>query len=258
MVREKKNQTTLIETFSYENKEDVLLINLKSKLEKLAAKLAGKTPVTISFFGDSISDVDRLSAWYGGASCREAHYAQVFRRMACQHWDTPHIMVHYFGICAQNTYEGLGRIHLLENVRPDLTVVAFGANDLAHHTLPPAGTARALELIFDRLRGPVGSEVVTMAASSGGPQFDLWPTVEPLFAAQRGICAQKDVPFVDTHAELLRRLDAGEDWLRYFPSHDNCHPNDEGHRLWGERLFEVVKAEVEAASRGTSPHRSAL
>ena len=155
-------------------------------------------------------------------------------------------MVHYFGIGAQNTYEGLGRLHLLEVIKPDLTIVAFGANDLAHDTLPPEGTARALELIVQRLRDTVSSEVVAMAASTGGPDSAYWFMVEPLFSAQRAICAQYDVPYIDTHAELLHRLQDGETWLRFFPSADDCHPNDEGHRLWGEMLFETVKAEVNA------------
>ena len=213
-------------------------------LEKFAAKITAKLPVTVSFFGDSISDVDRMPGAYGGASCRAAHYAQVFQQLAEPAWGGP-LTVHYFGICAQNTYEGLGRLHLLEPVRPDLTVVSFGANDLAHHKLPPAATAQALGFIFQRLRGTIGSEVVAMAASSGGPQFAHWDMVASLSAAQRDACAQNAVPFVDTHAELLRRLAAGEDWVRYFPSHDDCHPNDAGHRLWGETLFAVVKAEVE-------------
>lgn len=215
-------------------------------LEKFAAKIAAKTPVTVTFFGDSISDVDRLPGAYGGATCREAHYAQVFRRRVVEEWENPHILVHYFGICAQNTYEGLGRIHLLEPVRPALTVVAFGANDLSHHTLPPTATARALTLIVERLRS-FGSDVVVMAASSGGPRFNLFSEVPALIDAQRDVCAQQGVAFVDTRAELLQRVAAGEDWLRYFPSHDDCHPNDEGHRLWGELLFQTVQAGVTAA-----------
>ena len=213
-------------------------------LEKFAAKITARVPVTVSFFGDSISDVDRLPGAFGGATCRTTHYAQVFRQLAGQEWDCPNLTIHYFGICAQNTYEGLGRIHWLEPVRPDLTVVAFGANDLAHHKLPPEATAQALGLIFQRLRGSIGSEVVAMAASTGGPQFSLWDRVPLLIAAQREACAQQAVPFVDTHAELLYRLAAGEDWVRYFPAHDDGHPNDAGHRLWGETLFKVVKAEV--------------
>ena len=218
-----------------------------SRLAQFAQKVAGKTPVTVSFFGDSVTDVDRAPGAYGGASCREAHYAQVFQRLACREWAYPHVLVHYFGISAQNTYEGLGRIHLLEAIKPDLTVVAFGANDLAHHTLPPEGTAHALELIFQRLRN-IGSEVVAMAASTGGPDSAYWFMVEPLFTAQRTICAQYDVPFVDTHAELLHRLQEGETWLRYFPSADDCHPNDAGHRLWGELLFATVQAEMVACA----------
>ena len=215
-------------------------------LTAFAAKVTARLPVTVSFFGDSISDVDRLPGAYGGALCREAHYAQVFRRRVVAEWGNPHVLVHYFGICAQNTYEGLGRIHLLEPVRPTLTVVAFGANDLAHHTLPPTATARALTLIIERLRS-FGTDVVAMAASSGGPQFDWFAEVPALIDAQRAACAQQGVAFVDTRAELLRRVAAGEDWLRYFPSHDDCHPNDEGHRLWGELLFQTVQAGITAA-----------
>jgi len=223
-----------------------------SRLPQFARQVTQQAPVVVSFFGDSITDVDRFPGGYGGASCREAHYAQVFQRLVCREWNYPHVLVHYFGISAQNTYEGLGRIHLLETVKPNLTVVAFGANDLAHHTLPPAGTAHALELIFQRVRGSLGSEVVAMAASTGGPLSEFWPIVEPLFTAQRTICAQQEVPFVDTHTELLRRVEAGDDWLRYFPSQDDCHPNDEGHRLWGEMLFQTVKAEVEAEVTATA------
>ena len=61
----KKNQTTLIETFSYENKEDVLLINLKSKLEKLGVVFKPRTANEIwgilnTIAKDEVSALDTL------------------------------------------------------------------------------------------------------------------------------------------------------------------------------------------------------
>ena len=61
----KKYQTTLVETFSYENKGDALLINLKSKLEKLGVEFKPRTADEIwgilnSIAEDDVSALDTL------------------------------------------------------------------------------------------------------------------------------------------------------------------------------------------------------
>ena len=209
-------------------------------LSRTITKIREKKPMMVSFFGDSISEVDLVPGWYGGASCREKHYAQVFRALAAERWGHPHITVHYFGIGGQNAYEGLGRLHLLQTVKPDLVIVAFGANDIAAHALAPAQHAMALKLIFSGLRTRLDCDIMAMAASSGGPDFELWEQVGPFVQAQADICLNERVPFVNTRQELLNRLAHGEPWSNYYPSHFDGHPNDAGQRLFGEMLFQLI------------------
>jgi lysophospholipase L1-like esterase len=211
-------------------------------LTRTITKIRDNKPLIVSFYGDSISDVDRSPGWYGGASCREKHYAQVFRALANERWGNPHVMIHYFGIGGQNAYEGLGRLFLLQAVKPDLVVVAFGANDLGGHPLTPVQHANALKLIFTGLRAQLDCDIVALAASSGGPDFERWAEVGPFVQAQADCSREHGVPFINTRDELLTRLARGEPWTKYYPSHHNGHPNDEGHRLWGDMLFQLLNS----------------
>jgi len=214
--------------------------DLAAVLARTRAKIREKKRLTVTFFGDSISDLDRIPGWYGGASCRETHYAQVFRSLVKERFDNTHLMVHYAGICGQNTYEGSRRLFLLQSMKPDLVVVAFGANDLGGRDLSPAQHVNALELIFNGLRSQLGCELAAMAASSGGPNFEKAAEVGPFVQAQAESCRKHGVPFVNTRQELMTRLASGESWDIYYPSHFDGHPTDAGHRLFGEMLFQVV------------------
>jgi lysophospholipase L1-like esterase len=219
---------------------------MPSRIPNTVTKIHAREPLCVGIYGDSISDIDRFPSWHGGASCRERHYAQVFRALATREWDLPNLTIRYYGIGGQNTYEGLGRIFTLRDVPLDLTVVAFGANDLGHHPLTPEQSATALRAMLNGLRAQIGTEPIVMASSSGGPEFERWPMVAPFIAMQRRISEECAAPFVDTNAALLERLAQGDPWTTFFPVHTDCHPNDAGHALWGEQLFLAVKREVEA------------
>lgn len=200
-------------------------------------KLMNGEALTVAIFGDSISDVDRIPGWFGGASCREKHYAQIFRRLVVDKWETEQILTHYAGFCGNNTYEAHGRIYLLKPVMPDMVVVAIGANDFGVKPLSDSQSAKALDLIISDCRTQLNAAVITMAASHGGPSWDQWPETDSRIAAQKQVCAVHGVPFVDTSAEMKRQLTEGRPWTTWFSSDADAHPHDGGMHLWGEMLF---------------------
>lgn len=217
--------------------------------ENLHRKLQAKAPLTVAVLGDSISDVDRTPGAFGGASCRDRHYIQVFRRALVEAWDYESILAAYAGYCGNNSYEALGRLYLLRPHLPDLVVVAVGANDFGNHPLTEAQSAKALDLILEGCRNLLAVPAIVMAASHGGPGWDLWPTVAGRIQAQAEVCAKHGVPFVNTSAEIVRRMAGGEPWTTWFPNDQDCHPHDEGHRLWGELLYATFAATVAGAGR---------
>jgi len=205
----------------------------------LKQKLAKKEPLLISFFGDSISTFEGFDGYCGGATCRAANYAEVFLTRLSDVYEHDGIVGCCHGFPGNNTYMGLGRLHLLKAATPDLVVVAFGANDFGHRPICATQTGFALELILDGVANELHAAAIVMAASSGGPLWDQWDDVAPRIASQVAVCEEWGVPFVDTHAEVVRRMSRGESWCDYFPCDADSHPNDRGHALWAETLLEV-------------------
>ena len=93
--------------------------------------IADKKPVRVVLYGDSISEV--APGWNGGAKTPETNWGAVLVKRLGEAYPGSTFTVHHFAIGGQNSYEGLGRLNGLEAFRPDLVLVAFGANDCCHH-----------------------------------------------------------------------------------------------------------------------------
>ena len=136
---------------------------------------------------------------------------------------------HPFGIGGQNSYEGLGRIDALEPLKPDLVMVAFGANDCCHHYLMPEETQLALTTLATEIRKRFGADVVLVGTGGDNPLKPFFRHLDETVAAQRQAATDAGVPFVDMRKAMLDATKNGKRWGEFHWGEANCHPIDSGH-----------------------------
>lgn len=216
-------------------------------LPRLAACVREGRPATLVLYGDSISEVGRTPGYFGGATAPECNWGPQLAGLLAARWPQTAFAVKHFAIGGQNSYEGLGRLDWLAPLAPDLVLVAFGANDLAWHALPPAATGRALEFLIDGIRHRTQADVVVVCPGGENPHLISPARLLRTIAAQRKVAAAKAVPVVDVRAAVWRLTERGVRWTDCHNGERDCHPNDRGHRAWAEAVAQAVAAGVVAA-----------
>jgi lysophospholipase L1-like esterase len=218
----------------------------KAMLPKTQALIAGKKPVRVVFYGDSISEVK--TGWSGGASKPEQNWgAHLVRLLAKAYPDTTFTEAH-FAIGGQNTYEGLGRLDGLEALKPDLVLVAFGANDCGYHFLIPEETQLALATLVTDIRKRFGADVIVVGTGGDNPLKPFFRHLDETLAAQRQAAAETGAPFADIRKAVLGATDNGKRWAEFHINEGNCHPTDKGHEVWAETVMAVVRSVITSAN----------
>ena len=202
--------------------------------------IAEEKPVRVVLYGDSISEVK--SGWNGGASTPERNWGAVLVRRLADAYPESAFSVHHFAIGGQNSYEGLGRLNWLEPFKPDLVLVAFGANDCAHHFLQPEQTKLALSKLVAGIRERFQADVVLVSTGGDNPRKPFFRHLEETVEAQRQAAAEAKVPFVDMRAAILAATENGTRWAEFHFNEENCHPTDQGHVVWAETALAVIQA----------------
>jgi lysophospholipase L1-like esterase len=157
--------------------------------------------------------------------------------------------VHHFAIGGQNSYERLGRLDGLEAFKPDLVVVAFGANDCCHHFLIPEETRLALSTLATEVHKRYGADVVLAGSGGDNPLQPSFRHLDETLAAQRQAAADAAVPYVDMRAAVLAATEKGQRWAEFHLLVDNCHPNDAGHQIWAQAAFKVIQESLKGQGR---------
>lgn len=145
--------------------------------------LAGKKPVRVVIYGDSISEVK--PGWNGGAKAPEQNWGAVLVKKLQEAYPDSPFSVHHFAIGGQNTYEGLGRLDGLERFKPDLVLVAFGANDCCYHYLLPEETKLALTTLATEIPKLFGADVVLVGAGGDNPLKPFFKHLDETLQAQK-------------------------------------------------------------------------
>ncbi|MHB9133792.1 MAG: SGNH/GDSL hydrolase family protein [Armatimonadota bacterium] len=212
-------------------------------LPRTAQLLLEKKPVRVVCFGDSISEVSLR--WNGGATTKEANWGQQLGVLLRTAYPGSEIQVINAGIGGQNSYEGLGRLAMLAETKPDLVLVEFGANDCCYHYLQPEETLLALKTQAQWITERYGAEVMIMGTGGDNPLDPFFRHLDETLQASRKAAEEAGVPFIDTRAAVLKATDNGKRWTDYHNGAQNCHPNDKGHLLWAETAFAAVQAGVQ-------------
>jgi lysophospholipase L1-like esterase len=211
-------------------------------LDRTRERIGRGGPVTVVFYGDSISEVGRTPNYHGGATRPDRNWGAVLCARLSAAFPPLTFVERHFAIGGQNTYEGLGRVDWLTPLFPDLVFLAFGANDCGYHYLLPRETRLALESLIDGVRSRTQADVAVLSTVCFNP---LQPAnsehVEETFAAQRAAAEAKQALFVDVRAAVMAATKQGERWAEYHNGAADCHPNDAGHALWAATAFEAVR-----------------
>ena len=204
--------------------------------------IAGKKPVRGVLYGDSISEVK--TGWSGGAKTPEANWGAVLAKRLGEAYPGAAFTVQHFAIGGQNSYEGLGRLDGLEAFKPDLVLVAFGANDCCFHYLLPEETKLALTALATGIRQRFGADVVLVGTGGDNPLKPFFRHLDETLAAQRRAASDAGVPFVAPRAAVLDATENGKRWAEFHLGADNCHPNDKGHLAWAEAALAAIRKAV--------------
>lgn len=189
---------------------------------------------TVAFLGDS------LTAGYGVAEA-EAWPALVGERLRAEHpaWTAVNA-----GVSGDTTSGGLRRLDRLLARRPDLVVVALGAND-GLRGQGPERTAANLEAMVARCR--TAGVRVALAGQRVPPS--LGEDFATRFAAvYPELATRLDVP-------LLPFLLAGVAGERDLNLSDGIHPNPEGHRRIAAAMWRFLEPLLTASGDGASQGR---
>jgi lysophospholipase L1-like esterase len=201
--------------------------------------IAEKKPIRVVLYGDSISEVK--PGWNGGAKTPDANWGAVLVEKLSETYPDSAFSVHHFAIGGQNTYEGLGRLDYLEPFKPDLVLVAFGANDCCHHWLLPEETKLALTTLLTEIPKRFGADVVAVSTGGDNPLKPFFKHLDETLKAQKEAAAEVNAPFVDMRAAILKATENGKRWAEFHFNDDNCHPTNKGHAVWAEAAFAVVR-----------------
>jgi lysophospholipase L1-like esterase len=214
--------------------------NVTMLLENFTEKLRDEKPVTIVAFGDSISEVGRSPNWHGGATRPENNWAQRLGSLLQRAYPKSPITIVNAGIGGQNAYEGLGRIDSLEALKPDLVLIEFGTNDCVFHFLEPEQTQLALTTLAQEIKRRWGADVALMSTAGDNPLAPFFKHRDETIEATRRAAGAAKVLFIEMRMPMLNATHNGERWAKYHLSTNNCHPNDEGHRVWAQTVFNAI------------------
>jgi len=204
--------------------------------------IADKKPIRVVLYGDSISEVKK--GWNGGAKMPESNWGAVLVKRLGEAYHDSSFSIHHFAIGGQNSYEGLGRLDYLEAFKPDLVLVAFGANDCCYHYLLPEETRLALTSLAIEIHKRYSADVILVGTGGDNPLKPFFKHTDETVAAQRQAAVEVKVPFVDMRTAMLQTTENGKRWGAFHLNDGNCHPNDAGHQAWAQAAFTVTQASL--------------
>ncbi len=211
-------------------------------LSRTRQRITAKKSVCVVLYGDSISEVKK--GWNGGATSPAKNWGAILVNKLRAAYPDSAFSLHHFAVGGQNSYEGLGRLNYLEPFKPNLVLIAFGANDCCHHFLEPAETKSALTALAVETTNRFGADVVLVGTGGDNPLQPFFRHLKETLEAQRAAAEAAKVPFVDMRQAMLAVTENGQRWAEYHLSEKDCHPNDRGHEIWAATAHAVLLSEL--------------
>jgi len=122
--------------------------------------------------------------------------------------------------------------------RPDLVTVNFGVND-AFSGISPRQFSDNLREIWTRIKD-TGCQRILMLSCESIPEDWAEQQVLPYWEAMRDLAEEVGCVYADVHGRWVRELQEGRVESDLIIPGD-LHPNEEGHRLIAEAVFEEMQ-----------------
>lgn len=187
--------------------------------------MAGKVYVA---FGDSITD------GYGVARGFVSHVAEKIRKATPgTEW-----MVHSTGMSGETSSDGLYRLEKdVLSHNPHIVTINYGVND-AFSFISSERFAGNLETMVQRIQEN-GCTRIVLLSSEVIPEPMAERQVLPYWDAMRRTAEEHDVIYADVNGHWQRIIDGGRNqWEMIIPG--DLHPNEEGHRVIGEAVWQAI------------------
>ena len=220
----------------------VPIIQTRDGLPHVFAKLKAHKPVTVAWFGGSITE------GAGASRGDETSY-----RGLVGHWFTttfPQSHVTNINASIGGTGSDLGAFRLGRDVlthKPDLVFVEFAVNDGG---APEATIDRAMEGIVRQIRrADPDTDICFVYTFVVGwlPDFQAGRLV-PSVQRDENVAAHYGIPSVNVAAPAAEKLNAGTMTTAEF-SKDGVHPTDVGYRIYADALIGFLEAQRDDRAR---------
>lgn len=206
------------------------------RLPNTVKKLQEKQPLTIALLGDSISTGCNASGW-----AKVAPFQPPYQDLLAQNLRETYggeVTLKNLAVGGTDTHWGLANIDKVIATNPDLVILAFGMNDSAHR---PAKDYQAnMRAMIEAVRKACpNAEFILIATMLGNKD---WTTLHhELFPQYRDALAELCGSGV-VLADMTSLWDAILQQKKYYDLTGNGvnHPNDFGHRLYGQVLSALL------------------
>jgi lysophospholipase L1-like esterase len=143
------------------------------------------------------------------------------------------------GMSGDNTRDGLYRLgHDLEHTTPDLVTINFGVND--------AFSDISVEMFASNLTGMVkkiqdtGCHRIVLLSCEVIPDARAEQIVLPYWEAMEEVARETGIVYADVNGRWREVVEGGlNQWDMIIPG--DMHPNEAGHKLIGEAVFDTIK-----------------
>lgn len=222
---------------------------------KIKEKLQAGQPVTLAFFGDSVTHgyFESFNGMHGTTDYGAVYHTVLRRRLAALYPGTE-VSVINAGVGGDNVQKGLVRLaaDVLDKT-PDFVVVCFGLNDINGEL---DDYTAVLGEIFDRLI-QANIEVIFMTPNmlntyvddslAGGlreyahktAQYQTGGRMDTFMAAGIQTAREHGAVVCDCYGEWKRRYEAGEDTTALLANKIN-HPARDMHGLFADKLLDMI------------------
>jgi len=144
------------------------------------------------------------------------------------------------GLSGDNTNDAIHRLQrdVLDH-DPDLVTINFGVND-AFSGISTVKFGNNLEAMVDIIREN-GCGRIVLVSSEVIPEPQAEKKVKPYWRKMQEVAEAAGVVYADANGYWQGLLDSGTDqWSLIIPG--DMHPNEEGHRIIAEAMFEAMQS----------------
>lgn len=208
-----------------------------AQLTKTIAKLGARQPLKLVVLGDSISTGANASKFTGVAPYQPG-YPELTATGLQAHYGAP-VTLTNLSVGGMTSPWGLAQVKAVVAEKPDLVVIAFGMNDASGSTAPSYFSRTIKKTVDGIALACPDAEFIVVATMTGNPDWTgAGPKLYPRYRDELLKLVGPGVALADMTAmwtDVLRTKSFAD-----ITGNGVNHPNDFGHRLYGDVLMGLL------------------